>query len=160
MVRNMGTVSLTPQWGKHASSWLHWGRALIGLAWATCILGIWGMVSDKWPSWRCCPNSVAGRAGLVPRRRAWGSVLGTQSYGYHPCSPDQLQCAFHSVKCLLNTSALRQTPSPSFTWAHSLVKETNTQQIITMQGTECDNRDRLRMLSEHRQESLNSACSI
>lgn len=29
-----------------------------------------------------------------------------------------------------------------------------------MQGTEYDNRDRLRMLLEHRQEALNSACTV
>lgn len=69
-------------------------------------------------------------------------MLGTQSYGFHPFSPASPQHVFHSLTGLGNTSALCQAPSPSFTRAYNLAEETNTQQIITMQGVECDSGDR------------------
>lgn len=43
---------------------------------------------------------------------------------------------------LTEHGALCQAPSPSFTRAYNLAEETNTQQIITMHGVECDSGDR------------------
>lgn len=69
-------------------------------------------------------------------------MLGTQSYGFQPFSPASPHLVFHSLTGLGNTSALCQAPSPSFIRAYNLAEETNTQQIITMQGVECDSGDR------------------
>lgn len=95
--KEYGQCQLNSLMGKACTILTALGRALIGLGWATRILDIWGMMSNKWPSGHCCSNSVARRLGWAPRRRAWGSVLGTQSCGYHPRSPDQPQRVLNSV---------------------------------------------------------------
>lgn len=88
------------------------GGALTVLAWATCVLGAVAVFGELGAM--TDPAGIAGpalwpggRGGLLEE----GSVLGTQSYGYHPCCLDQPLGVSYPVKGLGTPVLCAQLPA-------------------------------------------------